>query len=324
MRTPITFKSIPLLALLALPGILHAQKPKKVQVTFDDVKNKCDSLVPREQRTRVSVTRFNVTTTNNPPELGANMATTLESALQQMGCFNVLESMDNMSDMKQEIDARDNGYMKKGSSPKKGKMLGPQVVITGELTEYNEGSSGFGVGLVKTTTKTVHLGFILKILNPETREMLWSQPVNTDGKAGGSFGFGIGLPWVGRLNLASSIKDNPALMDALQKGIIQSCDLLADKVKTLDLPKPVDAGLTETTITARGVDFEGKSALINAIKAVPGVKNAEGEFEDGQAVITASHEGTTEDLATKLNAKVPGYKITGASNSKGTITLDKK
>ena len=295
---------------------------KKVEVTFEDLKTRCDST-PMTSRITVAVTRFNVTTTSNTPELGDNMATMLEATLHDMNCFRVLESMSNMADMKQELDGAGEGYMNKASMAQKGKMLGAQAVITGEVTEYNEGESSVGIGLVKTGKTTVRLGFILKVLNPETREVLWHKSVNVEGKKSGAFGLGIGLPLVGRLNIAHSMKNNPALMDALEKGTLQACKLLADDLPTIDLPKPLDPEVTVTAFNISNIDYAGVNGFENLIKAAKSVSKTSHQFGNGNGQVLVYHKGTSQELLDALYAKLEkGYEVLAMND--GQVDLRKK
>lgn len=321
MRTNISFRNLAHATILSLISLTGSAQ-KKVEITFEDLKTRCDSAPPA-QRVIVAVTRFNVTTTNNPPELGDNMATMLESALHDMNCFRVIESLSNMPDMTQELNGAGDGYMNKASMAQKGKMLGAQAVITGEVTEYNEGESSIGIGLVKTGRSTVRLGFVLKVLNPETRDILWSRSVNVEGKKGGSFGLGFGVPLVGRLNFASSMKNNPALMDALEKGTLQACKLLADDLPTIDLPEPMDPELRMTVFNVANIDYGAVGGFEALIKAAKNVSKTSHEFGNGAGQVVAFHKGSSQDLLDALYAKLEkSYVVTGMND--GHVDLRRK
>lgn len=315
-------RSITVSTALLIAGAMLAQKAKKLEITYESLKQKCDTL-PIKERPRVSVTRFNVTTTASVPQLGENMATMLEAGLLETGCLNVLESLNNSSDMTQELDMSNSEYANKATVGKKGKMLGAQAIVTGEITEYNENNSGVGVGLVKTTSKKVHLGFILKVVNPETREIIWHKDVNVEGKSGGSFGFGVGLPLVGRLNLASSVKDNPALANALNNGVLQACDMLADEMGNIPWPAAVDPDLRMTSITVPNTSFDELMDIEAAVQKLAGVTKTESSFEGGSTVVHAYHKGTYMDLAKAASTQLASkYKVTDAKES--GITMVKK
>lgn len=319
MKTLDPLKLLALAALSALPLLSQAQKQKKVEVTFEDVKAKCDSVpLPRDQRVRIAVARFNVTTTNNPPELGDNMATMLESALNEMQCFRVLESKSNLGDMTQETEGSDNGLMNVGSVARSGKMLGAQLVVTGEITEYNEGSSGVRIGLVKVAAGTIHMGFILKVLDPQTRDILWSKSVNVEGKAQSGVGLGLGM-----FNAVSSVKNNPALANALEKGVIQSCMLLADNWEKIDLPKSVDPNANWTVFSIANMDYGAMAGFESIVKGNSHVKSVERSFNQGIGTLTVQHTGTTQQLLDALYGKLEA-KYTVADLRDGSIALKRK
>ena len=317
MKTLDTLKLITLATLMSLPALSHAQNKKKVEVTFDELKARCDS-VPLAQRVRLAVARFNVTTTNNPPELGANMATMLENALQQLQCFRVLESKDNLGDMTQEMEGADNGLMNAASTARAGKMLGSQLVVTGEITEYNEGSSKVGIAIVRVGSETVHLGFVLKVLDPQTRDILWSKTVDVDGKKAGGVGLGVGM-----FNVVSSVKNNPALANALEKGVFQSCDLLSDEWQTIPLPASADPNSNWTVFSIANMEYGAMAGFEDIVKGDTKVKNVERSFSEGIGTVTVQHTGSTQQLLDALYAKLQA-KYTVADLREGSIALKRK
>ena len=56
--------------------------------------------IPRENRPRVTVPRFNMTAPNGPrDQIGDNLATMLTNALQQVNCYNVIASIKDSADL---------------------------------------------------------------------------------------------------------------------------------------------------------------------------------------------------------------------------------
>lgn len=314
------------MAIMAIPAIGLAQKPKKVKVTYQDIAAKCDSAaVPLDQRIRLAVSRFNVTAGNAPSDLGENLGTMLENALAGMNCFRVLESKSNLSDMAQELDGADDGLMDGGSTARAGKMLGAQLVITGEVTEYNEGSSSIGVTVVKAGSGTVHMGFVLKVLDPQTRDILWSKSVDVDGKKSGDFAVGVGLPLreVRRVDLVSSSQNNPALANAMEKAVIESCSLLADNWPKIPVPESADPGMRWTVFTVTNMDYGAAGKLEGIIKGHAGVKGTERKFSNGTATVTVQHRGSSQDLLDALYGQLEGgYEVLDARE--GAVSLRKK
>lgn len=317
-----TIKLLFVTALATLCTTSYAQKAKKLKITEEDVRAKCDSL-PMKERPVVSVTRFSTTTTSSVPELGDNMATMLENALLQTKCLKVLESLDNSSDLTKELDMANSEYANAATVGKKGKMLGAQAVITGEITEFNEGDNSVGFALVKTTAKKVRLGFILKILDPQTRTIIWNKSINVEGKAAGGASFGVGLPIVGRLNLASSVKNNPALANALENGVLEACSRIAEDMMTIPWPEAMDPSLVLTTITVPSTSFDEMMDIEDAMKALSGVSKTESEYKDGNTIVRAYHKGTSTELAKAASVQLKAkFKVTSANN--GAITMVKK
>jgi curli biogenesis system outer membrane secretion channel CsgG len=313
-------------ALLAFPLSGMAQKQKKVKVTYQSIASKCDSAaLPLDQRIRLAVSRFNVTARNTPADLGDNMGTILENALAGMNCFRVLESKSNLDDMVQEMDGVDDGLMDGGSTARAGKMLGAQLVVTGEITEYNEGTSSVGVAVVKAGSSTVHMGFVLKVLDPQTRDILWSKSVDVDGKKGGDFAVGVGLPFkeMGRVDLFSSMRDNPALANAMEKAVVESCALLVDNWQKIPLPESADPDVRWTVFTVTNVDYGAASSFESIVKGQGNVKGTERTFSNGTAKVTVRHKGSSQDLLDGIYGHLQdGYTVVDARE--GAITLSRK
>lgn len=115
---------------------------------MESVKEKCADI-PLEDRIRVTVARFSATASNAPSVLGENMSTMLTNALSQVNCFNVLEEQKNLEDMTDEIDASNSEYFDAATGVEKGKMKVAQIIVTGEVTEYSDATTGtkvLGIG----------------------------------------------------------------------------------------------------------------------------------------------------------------------------------
>lgn len=318
LRTAII--AAPLGLLLVLPHPSCAQKGKDVKVTFEDVKKRCPEK-PLKDKLRLSVTRFNVTTRNSPPELGANMATMLEAALHEVGCFNVLESMDNVGDLKQELAGNED--LKGGTAGRRGQMLAAKVVVTGEVTEYTPGTKGVSIGPYQGKSGTVQLGFIVKMLNPETRETLWQESVNVVGESSSSSSVGVGIPFGPRMNFGSSMKDNPALANALEQGVLRASELLVGNYEQLPAEILSNVETSNTEVSVAGVDYGGVVALAGTLGAVPGVKVMEKKINGSVGRVILSHEGSTSDLLDRIYGSLASSYTVGTVDN-GVIALARK
>jgi len=211
-----------LCAVLTIPATsLYAQK--KVKVSEEEIQPRCKDI-PLDQRIRLTVARFNVTTPNTGGEFGANMATQLTNALQEINCFNVLGRQADNKDLTDEADFGKSEYADKNTAVTKGKMKSAQIIVTGEITEYNLDTKTARYAVVKTSKQTMKLGFIIQIRNAETREVLFSKSFNVEGKSGGGTDIGVG-----KLSMGGGSSNNPAVANALEQGIKEAVEYIADQ-----------------------------------------------------------------------------------------------
>jgi len=207
---------------------LSAQKDPKI--SFEDIRQKCKSK-PFDQRVRLSVARFSVSTPSANGQFGEELSTMLTNALQQTSCFRVLESIKNAEDMTGEIAFGASGMTNAGSSPQGGQMMGAQVVVTGEVTEYNDGKNNVALAGLSIGADKARIGFIIKLINPQTRDVLFSRSINVLGKKSGFNGmkiFGI--------NAVGSNSQNRAVADAVEKGILEAVSVIVDNMDNIPLP----------------------------------------------------------------------------------------
>lgn len=201
------------------------------KVKFDEIKEQCSGL-KLNQRVRVSVSSFNVSTVSNPGQLGDEMAQMLTDALQNVNCFNVLLSVKDSKQLTDEIAFGQAGNTMAGSSPATGKMKGPQVIVIGKVTSFSSGEKSAGaLGINVTGGNRVKIGFIIQLINAETREMIASKSIDVDGKSGGLSGvkiFGIN---------AGGGSSSKAVQEVCQKGIIEAVEFIASKKDDLGLPE---------------------------------------------------------------------------------------
>ncbi|CCH52136.1 hypothetical protein BN8_01110 [Fibrisoma limi BUZ 3] len=219
---------------LLLPTLLLAQKnkneSKEPEITIAQVAEKCQAL-PASKRVTVRVARFDVSKTSADGKFGDELATMLTSALQQTNCFRVLEMQRNASDMTGEMSFAQSGYGSGG--PEAGKMLMAQLIVTGEVTEYlvserSQQVMGFG-----SSKKSAKVGFTLKILDPQTGEILASKIVRAEGQEAGARTtkiFGIET---------STSSQNSAVTDACGIAVIRSAEFLADTKDKIEIPEPM-------------------------------------------------------------------------------------
>ncbi|MDQ6481919.1 CsgG/HfaB family protein [Dyadobacter sp. LHD-138] len=214
-----------------IPLQILAQKDPKI--SLEKVAEKCKDL-PRDKRVVVKVSRFNVSTKASKANatFGDELATMLTSAIQQTNCFRVLEMNRNIGDATGEMAFAQDGFTD-GSGPQAGQQLGAQLIVTGEVTDYSEGKSSTTIAVVSVGGNKATVGFTLKLLNPQTGEVLFSRDVNMTGSSSGFTGFKFaGIQTVGTTQ-------NRAVQDAMQKAIIRAVELMAEEKDKIDIPEPL-------------------------------------------------------------------------------------
>jgi curli biogenesis system outer membrane secretion channel CsgG len=206
---------------------------KTPQVTIEQIAEKCKDL-PRDKRVVVKVGRFNVSTKSAQAHatFGDELATMLTSAIQQTNCFRVMEMNRNAGDATGEMAFGQDGFTD-GSGPEAGKMVGAQLIVTGEVTDFTEGTSNTSFAGISVGGNQATLGFTLKLLNPQTGELLFSRDINMKGSTSGFKGMKLfGLETAGTTQ-------NRAVQDATQKAIIKAVEIMADAKDKIDMPEPM-------------------------------------------------------------------------------------
>lgn len=298
--------------LMAVSLVANAQSVEKIE-------KKCKGL-EFDKRIRIAVGSFKATTNSAYGKFAGELPTMLSNALVMTECFQVLASTKSnvMNDMQDEQAFQKTDDVDADAAMEGGKMLGAQWIITGEVTEFKEGKDGFtaiGIGVTKNTAK---VGFILQIANPQTRQILFSESINTDAISLGGFS-GVrffGLPAIGSFK-------TKAMADAVEKAIIKSVEYIVEqKDKIPALPGANPGGLKTSVIKIEKVEYAALGNLTNTVKENPKVKDAVKKLAEGMGSIKVSHEGSLEDLADYLLEKTPGFEI--VSVEKGQILLKSK
>ncbi len=338
-------KQLLILFIICICGVKKGFSQKDEKVTMEEVKQQCSSM-PLEKRARLSVTRFSVTTStpqssnttstaannrinvlrsfsggnrNNevaqiPPTLGDNLTTMLTNALQGVNCYRVLESLNNSSDLTKEIDAGNNGYSNK-KTPKAGKQVGAQIVVTGEVIEYSTQNKGVRVIGVGSNRQTVKMAFNLKMINPETRDVIVSRVFRVQSRANKS---------VSVLGLVSTGDNDPAVAAVMEDGVVEAVEYLARMRDSLNITSEGNFagngnsdGTVDTEIDFVNINHDTFNAFTEIIKSVKGYKSMDKSFASGTGSFTVSHSGSDDDFQDLLLKKIGSkYEVTGQNPGK--------
>lgn len=311
---------------------LSAQSPKadknKDKVTIEDIKPICTDL-PKEKKPRVTVANFKLTAPNAPrDQFGENLATMLTNALQKVQCFRVLERLANMGDVQAELDYQGNsGNVSKKSTVKKGNMMGANVIVQGEVTEFEQSAGGVGVTLVKTKSYKAKVGIIIRLIDPETREVIASESFNVEKRTGGGVQVGVTMPYgLGSINAMSTAFQNPAVQDATEDCIIKATQYIAGEKDKIDLPEnDVPDGASQYTLTFKNIDYTQLGKVTSALEKIPGVSNVNSDdFSDNVANVVVTQNIKLKEVVDKIIAANTGVKLSVSGMTKDAATFTVK
>ncbi|MBS1563090.1 MAG: hypothetical protein JST39_01825 [Bacteroidetes bacterium] len=238
----------------------------------------------------------------------------LTNALHEVNCYRVLESLSNNKDLTGEIDAGSNGYSNK-QTPKAGKQLGAQIVVTGEVIEYSERDKGVAVAGVGSKKKYIKLGFNLKMINPETRDIIASHVFRVESRANKS---------VSVLGLVNTGNSDPAVAAVMEDGIVEAVQYMSRVRDSLNITSDGafagngnSNGEKTTEITLSNANFASYSAFAGIISSVKGYKSMQKSFSGGVGSYSVSHTGSSDDLLEEISKKLgTKYEVTGAEPGK--------
>lgn len=207
-----------LLLLLFITTPAFSQNKKVVEI----VPATCKGL-PREQRPRITVSSFEITKATTKGVLGDELASMLANALNQTECFVVLESLSKIKASADEIRFNQSG-MSDGSGAQAGKTRGTQLIISGEVTDYIEEKTPImGVDNNKAIIK-----FILKIVDPQSTEIVWSQTVSKK----------VTKAEVQMLKSETTQFGTKAMGEAVEKAIADAVNLIVEQKHLIESYKP--------------------------------------------------------------------------------------
>lgn len=346
--------TILLVSVISIQAAVYAQTDEKF--SYEQVKQQCSGM-PIESRARISVTRFTVTTSttdrqqqgatnsntrsNNilkglsilsggggsappadviPPTLGENLTTMLTNALQGVNCFRVLESLKNNDDLTGEINAG-NTELSSRKAPKAGKQLGAQIVVTGEVIEFSDKSKSVKVMGVGSGKKTVKMGFNLKMINPETRDVIVSQVFRVQSRTDKSLSV---------LGLVGTSNSDPATAAVMEDGVIQAVQFMARvrdslKIDASNIPGSSSTNpdaVNEIEIVLTNANFSSFNSFAKLVGETKGFQSIEKSLSNGTGSYSVKYKGNTDALVESLFPKLGHtYEITDQQDGKLSVKV---
>lgn len=283
---------------------------------MEEIEEVCNNIA-HDQKLTMSVSSFNVATPTAYAKFGDELSQMLTNALQNVNCFNVLLSVKDKEEILEEINFGESGNVKAGAAAQRGQMKGAQVVVMGKVTEYAAGESSGGAFGISLSKKKAHIGFIIQLINPETREIIDSESFNVDGRAGGFAGLKIfGIKAIG------GVANNQALANACEKGIIQAVEYIVSNRDKMPLPDPNAVNAQSGTyITLLETDYMKFKTLTDLLGKKG--KILEKNINQGTGTFFIAHKQSSYDIADYIatNLGNTGYNIESVSDDALTIKI---
>lgn len=284
------------LGLIIQPFGIFAQKTKP-----EEIKNRCEE-VPLNERPRVTVSKFKITNSKVQNRLGEELPTMLMNALNETKCFHVLESISNFDDLFEEIQLGQDSITTASTAPQAGLMNGAQLIVSGEITEYeSDYVQAMGVG-----THTAHVGFVLKIVDPQTRTVVWSKSIDKK----------IVKPSVKVFGIDIATFTSKAMEDAVEQAIFDAVELLINQKALFENynpeihdPEPLKMNQIKREIMVSNVDFVTLAKIEKALKTEQENLETKKIFKGDEGVIEVYFDGSMDDLATLLLSESIGVTL---------------
>jgi curli biogenesis system outer membrane secretion channel CsgG len=162
--------------------------------------------------------------------LGEDFSAQLTDALKQSGRFIVLSRKD-LGAVLSEQDLVQSGRLAKSLTAQTGKVIPAQILVTGNITEFQENTSGGAQGLsisgvnIGMSKSNAHIAVIVQIIDSTTGEILDSRRV--EGLADAS-GFGVG--YSGSFSIGSSSFKQTPLGKATQIAIDRAVEYISQRI----------------------------------------------------------------------------------------------
>ena len=251
-----------------LVGLLLGCLSVTAQKTKVEKVPKCEGLTLND-RPIVAVSSFTVTAAGAASQTGGGLSTMLTNALVESECFRVVER-ERLNEVMQEQSLGLTGAGDQNNFAQVGKLTGAQLLVMGTVTEFKDVESGGAVGaaprigvlgrriLGGAATKTAHLGYTVRLVNPSTGEVILSK--SFDKKKTDVGGLVAGTMWgvpAGGLFFKSK-----AMQDAIEESLIEAVGVIGQYREQLaGVAKTATGGNAAPTVKP------GDCALVNSPKA---------------------------------------------------------
>ena len=167
-------------------------------------------------------------------DLGKDFSIQLSDALVQSNQFVVL-TRKSLDVVMAEQDLAQSDRFAKSKAAQTGKLTSAQILIKGQITEFEEKKSGGGQGLsvkgfsIGSKKSSAHIAIIIQLVDSTSGEIIYSKRVEGNAKAGG-----LSLGYSGDFDISSSNFKKTPLGKAVQIAVDNAVDYIAKQMA--DIP----------------------------------------------------------------------------------------
>lgn len=173
-------------------------------------------------------------------DVGDALAAQLATALEQTHCFVIADRL-ALSDVLREQELGLAGAVSRETAARAGALVGAQILVKGEITEFDPGKKGrgmtAGIGLsgiplglrVGGNRNTAHIAADVRLIDAATGEVLFTQRVDSEAK---SFGFALGVDYK-QASLGSDNVDKTPMGMAVRDAVTEAAGYIVKQTREI-------------------------------------------------------------------------------------------
>ncbi len=247
-----------LFSLMSISLDAHGSNPKAVEARPENVTMAAQCQGPKK---RVAILRFGGTGKYGAYEgwdVGEAIAAQMNTALLSTDCFIITDRM-ALSDVLREQELGLAGVTGQESRPQAGRLVGAQILIKGEITEFETGKKGggttLGFGFAKIplgvrlgrNKNVAHIAIDLRLIDASTGEILFSESITSEAKTSGT---AVGFDYR-NVSLGNDKYTKTPMGQAVRETVVEAAGYIVQHLYSVDW-------------TGQVVDTMGRQIFINA------------------------------------------------------------
>ncbi len=259
--------------------------------------------IPYQERSILGVVDFNVTASGAGYQIGRGLSDMLSNALVECNCFRVVER-ERLNKIRQEQQLQG---VDQTTAAQVNKLTGAQLLVMGNITEFQEKTGGFGgglggrlgdkIGLGGVAKTDAHVGMVIKVVNATTGDILISKSLERKVSKMGVAGGGL-FP----MPMGAGFYKSKAMEDAIEETILEAVALIAEQKDLLPgavYSEPV-AETKSAQITVQNADFKSLMALAKYLDGLSYVKQVDKKLNGNTAKLNVAYTADLESLLVDL------------------------